>query len=216
MPSPESLFTLANNNRDAVMGINHTKPDRFGESYWRELLQWQIDSDGERTLILIDGRPDGRRGEIKTFENLRRQVQGLSEEERDNFLSGIIEQIKQAKQVLLIEADEEKYIPIFEQEPHLKAQVTIKKPTVLDLVRLLEIQKINPEISITCITERRRNRATLHEIIGHGKTTDQVLKQLGNLDPFTQLLGTITVHESPKEQASVFRDFIEGEMKAEF
>lgn len=103
-----------------------------------------------------------------------------------------------------------------EQESHLMSPVTITRPTVLDLVRLLEIQRINPEISITCITERRRNRATLHEIIGHGKTIDQVLKQLGNLDPFTQLRGTITVHESPRKQASVFRNFIEKEMKAEF
>lgn len=76
------------------------------------------------------------------------------------------------------------------------SEVTIKKPTILDLARLFETQKKSPEeISITCVRETRSS--TLHEVIGHERT-DQILQQLKNIDPFTQLPGVIIVRQSQK------------------
>lgn len=118
MPSPEqaSFFILKNDKQDSVVGISHNNPSVPRQSYWLELLQKQINNDGKRQLILLIAYTD-KTGETKTFEDLRGLIQNLSEEECDHFLFGIIEQIYQAKQVLLIETNEEKYIPINENRP---------------------------------------------------------------------------------------------------
>ena len=84
----------------------------------------------------------------------------------------------------------------FERESHLMSPVTIKKPTVLDLARLLETQRKNPEILLTCIG--KTFKTTLYDVIDRGRI-DQLLQQLEQLDPFTQLRGEIIVHESPKK-----------------
>lgn len=108
-----SFFILENAKRNAIIGINHTNPGAFKKNYWAELLQKQIDCDGERQLTLIIAHP-GKPVEVKTFEDLGKQVRGLSEKERDNFLSGILEQIPQTKKIILMENDEKKDIPINE------------------------------------------------------------------------------------------------------
>lgn len=111
MPSPERepFFMLENNRQDTIIGIVYTKPDMFKESYWIGLLKNQIDCDGKRQLTLLGT-------EVKTFEDLRNQVQGLSESQRDDFLSGILKQISKATRIILMEKDEKKDMPKSEQE----------------------------------------------------------------------------------------------------
>lgn len=84
------------------------------------------------------------------------------------------------------------------KESHSEAPVTIKRPTVQDLARLLETQRENPEISITCIGRSPTAKNTVYDdVIGRDRT-DRILEQLGNLDPFTQLPGAVIVHRSQK------------------
>ncbi|MDO8583076.1 MAG: hypothetical protein Q7R51_00925 [bacterium] len=83
-----------------------------------------------------------------------------------------------------------------EQESHLENPVTIKKPTILDLSRLLSAQRKDPNISLTYIV--KIGKTTSYDVI-ECDTTGKLTRGLERLDPFTQLRGGIIVHESPKK-----------------
>lgn len=114
-----SFSILETSKRDAVIGIDYANPDKLNKKYWKELLQRQVDCNGKRELTLTTMH-SGKRSKVKIFKDLRRKMQGLPEEERNNSLSRIIVEILQAKQVLLIETNEKSYIPIDGNGPQTK------------------------------------------------------------------------------------------------
>ena len=122
MPAPERepFFTLRNNKQNAVVGIRFNKPDGFTKSFWLELLQKQTECDGKRILALISASQN-KKSNVRTI-NLREEMQGLSQEKRNDFLSDLAEQIAQSMKVLLIETGEEKFIPIDNQLPALNPE----------------------------------------------------------------------------------------------
>lgn len=81
------------------------------------------------------------------------------------------------------------------KKPHLDLPVAIKKPTTQQLVRLLEAQKENPELSINYFTD---GSETVFFVPMDANRTKDLLESLRKQNPTTPYPGTIIIHRSQK------------------